>query len=80
MEVVQLFRKLHPDLPPISQSSVSKIETHFLKFGHAKQPLLRHPIFVEYRRKSNVNDISQTTVLRWFNKVKLHSCKLQCVQ
>lgn len=43
-EVVALFRANHPDLPPLSQSTVSKIETHFRNHGHVRNtPRIKQP-------------------------------------
>lgn len=36
-EVVRLFREKYPDLPPISQSTVSKIEQRFRENGHVRK-------------------------------------------
>jgi predicted DNA-binding protein YlxM (UPF0122 family) len=35
-EVVHLFNATHPDLPPINQSMVSRIEAKFREFGHVR--------------------------------------------
>ncbi|KAJ8943843.1 hypothetical protein NQ318_020915, partial [Aromia moschata] len=36
-EVVRLFQEKYPELPPISQSTVSKIEKQFRERGHVRQ-------------------------------------------
>ncbi|KAJ8948013.1 hypothetical protein NQ318_011902 [Aromia moschata] len=36
-EVVRLFREKYPELPPISQGTVSKIEEQFRECGHVRQ-------------------------------------------
>jgi len=37
MEVVRLFQEKFPDLPPITQGSISKIEKQFRELGHVRQ-------------------------------------------
>ncbi|KAF2892988.1 hypothetical protein ILUMI_13186 [Ignelater luminosus] len=46
LEIVQLFREQHLDLPLISQGTVSKIEAQFREVGHVK-PLRKEPKFVD---------------------------------
>ncbi|KAJ8947916.1 hypothetical protein NQ318_005143 [Aromia moschata] len=41
-EVVRLFQKKYPELPPISQGTVSKIEKQFRERGHVRQ-LKKYP-------------------------------------
>ncbi|KAJ8948672.1 hypothetical protein NQ318_004460 [Aromia moschata] len=41
-EVVCLFQEKYPELPPISQGTVSKTEKHFRERGHVRQ-LKKHP-------------------------------------
>ncbi|KAJ8957684.1 hypothetical protein NQ318_017576 [Aromia moschata] len=41
-EVVRLFQDKYPELPPISQSTVSKIENQFRERGHVRQ-LMKNP-------------------------------------
>ncbi|KAJ8947467.1 hypothetical protein NQ318_009768 [Aromia moschata] len=36
-EVVRLFQEKYPELPPISQGTVSKIEKQFRERGHVRQ-------------------------------------------
>lgn len=36
LEVAQLFREQHPDLPPLSQGTVSKIEAQYQNLGHVR--------------------------------------------
>lgn len=36
-EVVRLFQAKFPDLPPISQGTISKIEKQFRENGHVRQ-------------------------------------------
>lgn len=37
VEVVRLFQEKYPELPPISQDIVSKIEKQFWEYGHVEQ-------------------------------------------
>lgn len=46
VEVANLFNHRYPELPNISQSTVSKIHAQFRELGHVK-PLKRKPHFVE---------------------------------
>ncbi|KAJ8939816.1 hypothetical protein NQ318_014943 [Aromia moschata] len=36
-EVVRLFRETHPDLPPLNQGTISKIEAHNREMGHVRK-------------------------------------------
>ncbi|KAJ8947682.1 hypothetical protein NQ318_009567 [Aromia moschata] len=42
MIVVRLFHEKYPELPPISQSTVSKIEKQFRERGHVRQLKKNH--------------------------------------
>ncbi|KAJ8957265.1 hypothetical protein NQ318_007829 [Aromia moschata] len=42
-EVVHLFQEKYPELPPISQGTVSKIEKQFPERGHVWQLKKNHP-------------------------------------
>ncbi|KAJ8947446.1 hypothetical protein NQ318_009747 [Aromia moschata] len=42
-EVVRLFQEKYPELPPISQGTVSKIEKQFRERGHVRQLKKNHP-------------------------------------
>lgn len=37
MEVARLFHEKFPNLPPITQGTISKIEKQFRQLGHVKQ-------------------------------------------
>ncbi|KAJ8950241.1 hypothetical protein NQ318_006215 [Aromia moschata] len=36
-EVVRLFRETHPDLPPLNQGTISKIEAQYREMGHVRK-------------------------------------------
>ncbi|KAJ8954833.1 hypothetical protein NQ318_023392 [Aromia moschata] len=36
-EVARLFRETHPDLPPLNQGTISKIEAHYREMGHVRK-------------------------------------------
>ncbi|KAJ8956332.1 hypothetical protein NQ318_015070 [Aromia moschata] len=36
-EVVRLFRETHPDLPPLNQGTISKIEAQYQEMGHVRK-------------------------------------------
>ncbi|KAJ8934088.1 hypothetical protein NQ318_011943 [Aromia moschata] len=42
-QVVRLFQEIYPELPPISQGTVSKIEKQFRERGHAVRQLKKNP-------------------------------------
>ncbi|KAJ8944851.1 hypothetical protein NQ318_013000 [Aromia moschata] len=59
-EVVRLFRETHPDLPPLNQGTVSKIEAQYREMGHVRKVPSKRQAVVDddtklncSRRKSN---------------------------
>ncbi|KAJ8945771.1 hypothetical protein NQ318_013125 [Aromia moschata] len=36
-EVVRLFRETHPDLPPLNQGTINKIEAQYREMGHVRK-------------------------------------------
>ncbi|KAJ8943794.1 hypothetical protein NQ318_012439, partial [Aromia moschata] len=67
-EVCNLFNVKYPD-NPITQSTVSKIESKFRESGDVKD-----------LPKSEQNEVSLTTVLRILRKENYHPYKFQLVQ
>lgn len=53
-EVVGLFREKYPNLPPLSQSTVSKIEKKFRENGHVRKPKTRRTTALSDDVKLNV--------------------------
>ncbi|KAJ8957727.1 hypothetical protein NQ318_017625 [Aromia moschata] len=53
-EVVRLFRETHPDLPPLNQGTISKIEAQYREMGHVRK--------VPSKRQAVVDD---DTKLNW---------------
>lgn len=54
LEVVHLFRQKYPDLPPISQGTVSKIERRFLEVGHVRDVPRQRPSKIDENTQLNV--------------------------
>lgn len=54
-EVIHLFRDRYPDLPPISQSTISKIEKQFRENGHVRKTTIH--------RQSALNEEVKVDVL-----------------
>lgn len=62
-EVVQLFRELHPNLPPITQGTVSKIEARYRELGHVRDvPRQRQPVVGEDTRLNVLLTIEENPV------------------
>lgn len=55
LEVVRLFREKYPNLPPISQGTVSKIEKQFRQNGHLRS--------IQAKRRSAMDDDTKVNVL-----------------
>ncbi|KAJ8946349.1 hypothetical protein NQ318_004239 [Aromia moschata] len=50
-EVVRLFRKTHPDLPPLNQGTISKIEAQYREMGHVRKvPSKRQAVVDDYTK------------------------------
>ncbi|KAJ8942795.1 hypothetical protein NQ318_013010 [Aromia moschata] len=50
-EVVRLFRETHPDLPPLNQGTISKIEAQYREMGHVRKvPSKRQAVVVDNRK------------------------------
>lgn len=53
-EVVHLFRDKHPELPPINQGTISKIEAQYRELGHVRHvPRRRNPV-IDVDTKLNI--------------------------
>lgn len=53
-EVIHLFREKYPDLPPVSQGTVSKIEKQFRENGHVRKTETNRQIALNEEVKLNV--------------------------
>ncbi|KAJ8961853.1 hypothetical protein NQ318_021470 [Aromia moschata] len=79
-EVVRLFRETHPDLPPLNQGTISKIEAQYREMGHVRKVPSKRQAVVDDDTKLNLllaleeNPITparqlardNTTLLRFF--------------
>ncbi|KAJ8948026.1 hypothetical protein NQ318_003359 [Aromia moschata] len=54
-EVVRLFRETHPDLPPLNQGTISKIEAQYREKGHVRK--------VTSKRQAVVDDDTNLNLL-----------------
>ncbi|KAJ8947001.1 hypothetical protein NQ318_019082 [Aromia moschata] len=54
-EVVRLFRETHPDLPPLNQGTISKIEAQYREMGHVRK--------VPSKRQAVVDDDTKLKLL-----------------
>ncbi|KAJ8958281.1 hypothetical protein NQ318_017427 [Aromia moschata] len=54
-EVVRLFRETHPDLPPLNQGTISKIEAQYREMGHVRK--------VPNKRQAVVDDDTKLNLL-----------------
>ncbi|KAJ8952013.1 hypothetical protein NQ318_023453 [Aromia moschata] len=54
-EVVRLFRETHPDLPPLNQGTISKIEAQYREMGHVRK--------VPCKRQAAVDDDTKLNLL-----------------
>ncbi|KAJ8942346.1 hypothetical protein NQ318_011296 [Aromia moschata] len=54
-EVVRLFRETHPDLPPLNQGTISKIEAQYREMGHVRK--------VQSKRQAVVDDDTKLNLL-----------------
>ncbi|KAJ8942135.1 hypothetical protein NQ318_021643 [Aromia moschata] len=53
-EVVRLFRETHPDLPPLNQGTISKIEAQYREMGHVMKVLSKRQAIVDDDTKLNL--------------------------
>ncbi|KAJ8959715.1 hypothetical protein NQ318_021909 [Aromia moschata] len=53
-EVVRLFRETHPDLPPLNQGTISKIEAQYREMGHARKVPSKRQAVVDDDTKLNL--------------------------
>lgn len=53
-EVVRLFRESHPDLPPINQGTISKIEAQYRGMGHVRKVPRKRQAVVDDDTKLNL--------------------------
>ncbi|KAJ8961764.1 hypothetical protein NQ318_021365 [Aromia moschata] len=60
-EVVRLFRETHPDLPPLNQGTISKIEAQYREMGHVRK--------VPSKRQAVVDDDTKLKLLKEENPI-----------
>ncbi|KAJ8946864.1 hypothetical protein NQ318_006774 [Aromia moschata] len=53
-EVVRLFRDRHPDLPPLNQGTISKIEAQYREMGHVRKVPSKRQAVVDDDTKLNL--------------------------
>ncbi|KAJ8942745.1 hypothetical protein NQ318_007912 [Aromia moschata] len=53
-EVVRLFRETHPDLPPLNQGTISKIEGQYREMGHVRKVPSKRQAVVDDDMKLNL--------------------------
>ncbi|KAJ8944991.1 hypothetical protein NQ318_010193 [Aromia moschata] len=53
-EVVRLFRETHPDLPPLNQGTISKIEPQYREMGHVRKVPSKRQAVVDDDTKLNL--------------------------
>ncbi|KAJ8956885.1 hypothetical protein NQ318_014302 [Aromia moschata] len=53
-EVVRLFRETHPDLPPLNQGTISKIEAQYREMGHVRKVPSKRQAVVDDDTKMNL--------------------------
>ncbi|KAJ8947425.1 hypothetical protein NQ318_009631 [Aromia moschata] len=53
-EVVRLFRETHPDLPPLNQGTISKIEAQYREMGHVRNVPSKRQAVVDDDTKLNL--------------------------
>ncbi|KAJ8955218.1 hypothetical protein NQ318_000243 [Aromia moschata] len=53
-EVVRLFRETHPDLPPLNQGTISKIEARYREMGHVRKVPSKRQAVVDDDTKLNL--------------------------
>ncbi|KAJ8952666.1 hypothetical protein NQ318_020981 [Aromia moschata] len=53
-EVVRLFRETNPDLPPLNQGTISKIEAQYREMGHVRKVPSKRQAVVDDDTKLNL--------------------------
>ncbi|KAJ8947546.1 hypothetical protein NQ318_005025 [Aromia moschata] len=53
-EVVRFFRETHPDLPPLNQGTISKIEAQYREMGHVRRVPSKRQTVVDDDTKLNL--------------------------
>ncbi|KAJ8959333.1 hypothetical protein NQ318_022019 [Aromia moschata] len=53
-KVVRLFRETHPDLPPLNQGTISKIEAQYREMGHVRKVPSKRQAVVDDDTKLNL--------------------------
>ncbi|KAJ8947381.1 hypothetical protein NQ318_017744 [Aromia moschata] len=53
-EVVRLFRETHPDLPPLNQGTINKIEAQYREMGHVRKVPSKRQAVVDDDTKLNL--------------------------
>ncbi|KAJ8952092.1 hypothetical protein NQ318_011009 [Aromia moschata] len=53
-EVVRLFRETHPDLTPLNQGTISKIEAQYREMGHVRKVPSKRQVVVDDDTKLNL--------------------------
>ncbi|KAJ8946181.1 hypothetical protein NQ318_001693 [Aromia moschata] len=70
-EVVRLFRETHPDLPPLNQGTISKIEAQYREMGHVRK--------VPSKRQAVVDDDTKLNLLLALEENPITpACQLAC--
>ncbi|KAJ8937866.1 hypothetical protein NQ318_006190, partial [Aromia moschata] len=67
-----LFQEKYPELPPISQATVSKIEKQFRKRGHK---IHIHTSSLQTASELNIN---HSSIIRVLTEKQMHPYKLRC--
>ncbi|KAJ8935317.1 hypothetical protein NQ318_019485 [Aromia moschata] len=78
-EVVRLFRETHPDLPPLNQGTISKIEAQYREMGHVRKVPKENPI-TPARQLARDSNLNHKTVLKILKYEKKRPYKMQAVQ
>ncbi|KAJ8947413.1 hypothetical protein NQ318_009619 [Aromia moschata] len=93
-EVVRLFRETHPDLPPLNQGTISKIEAQYREMGHVRKVPSKRQAVVDDDTKLNLllaleenpitpardSNLNHKTVLKILKYEKKRTYKMQAVQ
>ncbi|KAJ8957711.1 hypothetical protein NQ318_017608 [Aromia moschata] len=69
-EVVRLFRERHPDLPPLNQGTISKIEAQYREMGHVRK--------VPSKRQTVVDDDTNLNLLLALEENPIHVNRQNC--
>lgn len=53
-EVARLFAEVHPELPPINRSTISKIESRYRELGHVRDISRKRPLQIDEETRLNM--------------------------